>query len=382
MNPRRADSSNGIVPTTGAGVSVKARGRACIHGMILAVCVLWSMADAAAVLTLRTGSHNGVPPFSRTNGRQIASNSKGIWFLAHDGAAGGNPTVFLATSKDSRPEFAGDFTPAMAMAGAPGQAVLTGPFTGARAASLVIDKDDILHLVFQSAEPQGIWYARCPAGGMNPSASLGRREHWTQADGKTPGPERIDQGEGTEFGDLVTDDQRQPWILYSQPVPATGENFYEVRDKGHSYSRRARRPARQLWTASPRDGDWIRRPLTRPGDFGAPAADLDRSGTLHLTTSEKGAQPPLLSPIPPISPRTSTAGTTSPLPLHGFPGPEPDSSATASSAGAGKPWWPGEKVEHQVLYAFFDGDAWTVQGLHSSPEHFHHPHFSFEINTT
>ncbi len=179
--------------------------RAFSSGLALSVCLLWTMSDAAAVLTLRTGSHNGAPPFPRTNGRQIATNSQGIWVLVHDGLADGQPTVFLSTSKDSRPEFAGDFTPAMAMAGESSQSVLAGPFAGAQAASLVIGPDDTLHLVFQSSEPQGIWYARCPAGGMNPSASLGRRENWTRAAGKAPGPERIDHGEGIEFGDLVTD---------------------------------------------------------------------------------------------------------------------------------------------------------------------------------
>lgn len=349
-----------------------ARTRAVTNGLILSVCLLWTTPDAAAVLTLRTGSHNGVPPFPRTNGRQIAGNSQGIWFLVHDGAADENPTVFLATSRDFRPEFAGDFTPAMAMAGGSRRPVLTGPFAGARAASLVIGRDDTLHLAFQSSEPQGIWYARCPAGGMNPSAILGRRENWTRADGKAPGPERIDHGEGTEFGDLVTDARGRPWILYSQTVPATGENFYEVRDKGHSYSRRARRPARQLWAASPGDGDWIRRPLTRPGDFGAPIADLDRSGTLHLTSSRKGYNRLFYFQFPNFTgdfdrrhdftasaPRVPWTGT-------GF--------VSHSVIGWGRhalvAW---EKVEHQVLYAFFDGETWTVQGLHSSPEHFHHP---------
>ena len=138
------------------------------------------------------------------------------------------------------------------------------------------------------SDPQGIWYARCPAGGGNPSPSLGRRENWTGADGKTPGPERIDQGEGIEFGDLVTDDRGRPWILYSRTIRTPGENIYLAQDKGHRYSRRARRPALQLWAASPKGGDWVRQPLTQPGDFEAPAADLDRSGTLHLTSSRKG----------------------------------------------------------------------------------------------
>ena len=349
-----------------------ARTRALTNGLILSVCLLWAMPDAAAVLTLRTGSHNGAPPFPRTNGRQIATNSKGIWFLAHDGIADGNPTVFLATSKDSRPEFAGDFTPAMVMAGGSSQSVLTGPFAGARATSLVIGPDDVLHLVFQSSEPQGIWYARCPAGGMNPSASLGSRENWTGADGKTPGPERIDQGEGIEFGDLVADARGRPWILYSRSIRTAGENIYMAQDKGHRYSRRARRPALQLWAASPKGGDWVRQPLTLPGDFEAPAADLDQSGTLHLASSRKGFNFLFYHQFPNFSEDFDRHQdfTSSPpyVPWSGT------GYVAYSVIGWGRQalvvW---EKVEHQILHAYFDGESWTVQGLHSSPEHNHHP---------
>ena len=77
------------------------------------------MPDAAAVLTLRTGSHNGAPPFPRTNGRQIASNSKGIWFLAHDGTDGGHLAIHLSVSRAAEPEIAGDFHSSVVVAGEP-----------------------------------------------------------------------------------------------------------------------------------------------------------------------------------------------------------------------------------------------------------------------
>ena len=372
MIPRRADCAEEFIPARGALASVKTRTRACVHGMILFVCVLWSMADAAAVLTLRTGSHNGVPPFPRTNGRQIASNSKGIWFLAHDGAAGGRPTIHLSVSKAAEPEFAGDFHSSVEVAGGSSQSVLTGPFRGARTASLVIDNEDMLHLVFQSTDPQGIWYARCPVGDEDPSANLSQKKKWTRADGRTPGPERLDQGEGVQLGDLVSDAGGRPWVLYSQVVQTSSETIYAVQDKGQHYSRRARRPARQLWATSPRDGEWIRRRLTRPGDFGAPAADLDRFGTLHLTSSRAGSNHLFYLQFPnfveDFQRQHDFASSVPWVPWNGT------GFVSHSVIGWGRQalvaW---EKVEHQILYAFFDGETWSVQGLHTGQEHTHHP---------
>ena len=50
----------------------------------------------------------------------------------------------------------------------------------------------------------------------------------------------------------------------------------------------ASRPSR-IWAASPTASGWKRRPLTLPGDFGAPVAYLDPEGTLHLTSSRAGS---------------------------------------------------------------------------------------------
>ena len=372
MIPRCAECAEKFIPAGGAPATVKARTRACARGMILSICMFWSMADASAVLTLCTGSHNGVPPFPRTNGRQIANNSKGIWFLAHDGAAGGAPAIHLSVSKGAEPEFAGDFHSSVVVAGGSSQSVLTGPFRGARTASLVIDRDDVLHLVFQSSEPEGIWYAKCPVGDENPSRSLGTRNKWTGADGGTPGPERFDRGEGAQLGDLVADAEGRPWVLYSRIVQSSSGNVYTVQDKGHQYSRRARQPGRQLWAASPRDGEWIRRPLTRPGDFGAPAADLDRFGTLHLTSSKEGFNHLFYLQFPnfveEFGRQYDFAATAPWVPWNGT------GFVSHSVIGWGRKalvaW---EKVEHQILYAFFDGETWSVQALHPGQDHTHHP---------
>lgn len=60
--------------------------------------------------------------------------------------------------------------------------------------------------------------------------------------------------------------------------------------KGHPYSRRLRRkPAGQIWAASPKADGWTRSPLTLPGDYGPPVADLDAQGTLHLTSARDGS---------------------------------------------------------------------------------------------
>ena len=57
---------------------------------------------AVAALTLEVGKSNSAPPFPHTNGRQIARNSDGIWFLAYDAMTEGGASIFLAASRSSQ----------------------------------------------------------------------------------------------------------------------------------------------------------------------------------------------------------------------------------------------------------------------------------------
>ncbi len=89
--------------------------RASAAGLVLAAWLLLGGPYAGATITLEVGKSYGAPLFPQTNGRQIARNSDGIWFLAYDSATGGRSTILLAASSDGAPEFAGDFHPALAV---------------------------------------------------------------------------------------------------------------------------------------------------------------------------------------------------------------------------------------------------------------------------
>ena len=328
---------------------------------------------AGAALTLEVGKSNTAPPFPHTNGRQIARNSDGIWFLAYDALTDGRSSIFLAASRDATPEFAGDFHKAVAIAGASNQAVLAGMVRDASVASLLIDEDDVLHLFWQSSEPQGIWYSRCSVKGKQPTALFKNGARWTRSDGRTEGAERVDDGESPQLGDLVIDQKRQLWILYSLTVEVASDHVFHFQDKGHPYSRRPRQqPSQQIWAASPTASGWKRRPLTLPGDFGAPVADLDPQGTLHLTSSRLGGWFIFYLQLPDFG-RSFDEGRefTEVSPHVPWSGTDYISHSVAGWGDQALVVW--EKVEHQIQYAFFDGQSWTVRPLHHSQEAYHHP---------
>src|SRR5262245_8964573 len=52
--------------------------------MIVVTCLL-AAGHCLAVVTLRIGETNGIPPFPQTNGKQIGRTSAGIWLVAYDG---------------------------------------------------------------------------------------------------------------------------------------------------------------------------------------------------------------------------------------------------------------------------------------------------------
>ena len=342
-------------------------------GFALSAWLLLGGPFAGAAITLEVGKSHGAPPFPHTNGRQIARNSDGIWFLAYDATTEGRASIFLAASRDATPEFAGDFHPAVAIAGGSDEAVLAGVVRDASVASLLIDEDDVLHLLWQSSDPQGIWYGRCPVKGRDPSGLFRNAARWTGAGGRSEGAERIDDGESPQLGDLVMDDRGQPWIFYAQTVQVPPDYVFKVQDKGHRHSRRPRRePCQQIWGASPTASGWKRRPLTVPADYGAPVVDLDAGGTLHLTSSRPGSWFIFYLQLPDFA-RSFHEGQdfTAITPHVPWSGTGYVSHSVAGWGDRALVVW--EKVEHEMKYAFFDGQAWTVQPLHHSQELYHHP---------
>ena len=341
-------------------------------GLVLAAWLLLGGPYAGATITLEVGKSNGAPPFPHTNGRQIARNSDGIWFLAYDSVTEGRSTIFLAASRDGTPEFAGDFHPAVAIAGGSDAAVLAGAVRDASVASLVIDEDDVLHLVWQSSDPEGIWYSRCSVKGKEPAAAFRNAVLWTGAGGGQ-GAERIDDGVSPQLGDVVIDEKGQLRILYSQTVEVPPDHVFHLLAKGHPYSRRLRRkPAGQIWAASPKADGWTRRPLTLPGDYGPPVADLDPQGTLHLTSARAGSWFIFYLQLPEFAGGFDQGRDfTAVAPHVPWSGTGYVSHSVAGWGRTALVVW--EKVEHQLQYAYYDGRSWTVQPLHHSQEALHHP---------
>ena len=254
-----------------------------IPGMIV---ITWFLASShcLAVVTLRVGETNGVPPFPHTNGKQIGRTSEGIWLVAYDGKTpAGERAAFLAVSKGARPEFEGDFHPATMIAGAPA-AVLSVPASQARLTSFAVDRNDVLHLAWQSSEPAGIWYSRCKVGGSDVAGRIRQAENWTRADGRSTGAERVDDPEtSSQLGDLVLDGEGRLWIGYSRSVKVPGGQVYRFRSDGTLASNICPSDAGEIWLAgADREGKWTRARLTDPGPYQSPVMDLDESGNLHL----------------------------------------------------------------------------------------------------
>ena len=68
---------------------------------LLLVCVT----AAQAIVVLKVGEGGGTDPFTHLNGRQIARNSAGVWFLVYRGESQRGSAVFLAVSRQLRRSF-------------------------------------------------------------------------------------------------------------------------------------------------------------------------------------------------------------------------------------------------------------------------------------
>ena len=145
---------------------------------------------------------------------------------------GGRSSISLAASRDGTPEFAGDFHPAAAIAGGSDEAVLAGAVRDASVASLVIDEDDVLHLVWQSSDPEGIWYSRCSVKGKEPAAGFQQ----SGSSGREPMAARAPSGSTTV------------WPHNSETWSSTGKG-----NSGSSTARRWRCLRTTSFTSWPRD---------------------------------------------------------------------------------------------------------------------------------
>ena len=240
---------------------------------VSALCLSFLASDLPAVATLELGKSGGAVPFPHSNGRQIGRNKDGLWLVAYDGKVAGGRSIFLAASRSDDPEFAGDFHSPVAVAGKSAEALISGGKGDALGASFVIDQDDVLHLIWQSSNPQGIWYSRCRVQGKA-AEKIREAGNWS-------GAQRVDSSaQDPQLGDLALDEEGRLWVSYSQSTKAPEGHHYYLQAGGEKHSYRLRgQPAEQIWVATPSAGGWKRKPLTLPGDFRSPVLETGPPGS-------------------------------------------------------------------------------------------------------
>jgi hypothetical protein len=284
--------------------------------------------------------------------------------VAYDGKTpAGERAAFLAVSKGPSPEFEGDFHPATMVAGGPA-AVLMVPAREARLASFAVDRKDVLHFVWQSAEPAGIWYSRCMVGGSDVAERIRHEENWTRADGRSRGAERVDDPQtSSRLGDVVLDGEGRLWVGYSRSVKVPGGHAYRFRSDGTVATNICPTDAGEIWLASPDPAaGWKRRRLTEPGPYHSPVMDLDASGSLHLVF---GFDVYLHYLRLPGSGWLSEDGASADLPDAVWT-MTPPASYTVLGWGS-RALVAFEKAGHVVLYAVFDGKRWSRHALYDTP---------------
>ncbi len=326
---------------------------------------LWTN-DLQAVVTLEVGKSNGAVPFPHSNGRQIGRNQTGTWFVAYDGKRADGRTIFLAASQDNDPEFAGDFHPPVAVAGESGEALISRHGGRTFGASFVIDQNDVLHLIWQSSNPRGIWYSRCSVQGAQAAERIREGHHWSPA-------QRVDDNaQDARMGDLSVGAGGRLWITYSQAA-ATGDGNSLLQADGKEYKRhQGRKEEDEIWVATPSDSGWKRKRLTLPGAFRAPVMDLDSGGTLHLAFTRDDSWFLFYLQLPEFASGFDRDQDFTQILPHG-----PWSGTgylNYSVVGWGEQALVVfEKSEHVILYAHFDGEEWTRRPLHFSQDKLHRP---------
>ena len=322
--------------------------------------------DLLAVVTLEVGKSGGAVPFPHSNGRQVGRSQAGIWFVAYDGRTAAGGTIFLAASRTDDPEFAGDFHPPLAIAGESAEPLISGAAGEALGASFVIGPNDVLHLIWQSSNPQGIWYSRCSVKGAQVAEKIRQGDSWTPA-------QRIDDSaQDPRLGDLAVDGEGRLWVTYSQSSPSGDGNSY-LQAGGKNYRRhQGRKESDEIWAATPSDRGWTRKRLTLPGAFRAPVMDLDPGGTLHLAFTRDDSWFLFYLQIPEFpSAFAKNQDLTQILPHGPWSG---TGYLNYSVVGWGEQALVVfEKSEHVILYAHFDGQNWIRKPLHFSQEKLHRP---------
>ena len=237
------------------------------------VCLFLCLAGpgANAIVVLKVGEAGAVKPFPHLNGRQIGRSSTGLWFLAFQGESKQGSAVFMTVSKTSEPNFSGDFHPTFTLISDGDNGVLASGGGDVRLASFVIDSGDTLHLLWESSEPQRLWYSRCDVAGSDVAQHIKRPANWKGLGGS---PEAIRLGtpdRDSSLGDLALGPSGDLWIVYREAVQVEAGYQYPIDFKGED------RPfvlgsqeGHELWIARPGPQGFERSRITLPGPSAGP----------------------------------------------------------------------------------------------------------------
>jgi len=343
-----------------------------VRGCSVCLFVLIGARVAQAIVVLQVGEAGGVAPFPHRNGRQIARNSAGLWFVAYQAQTEQGTATYLATSRSAEPGFPGDFHAAISLVSSDGSGVLASGGGEVRLANIVIDRRDTLHLIWESSEPERVWYSRCDVSVADVVKHVKRKESWTGLNGSGEAVRVGDPTRDAYLGDTTLGPSGDLWIAYSEAVEVEPGYSYPVAMFGAQRRVPLGDQGYELWISRISGDRVTRRRMADPGPNQRPVVDLDEEGALHVVHSGPWSRHLYYHRYPEFSSQFEQAGdltTTLPYPLwHGT------SCSAYSVVGWGERALVAfERTGHIPLYAYFDGTSWRYESLNATEEEYRNP---------
>ena len=340
--------------------------------LVCCLMVVLSAPCAIAIVVLKVGASGLADPFPGRNGRQIARNQAGQWFLVYQGDDRGRTGTYLALSRIPDPQFQGDFHSSFLLISAGEDGVLFSGGGGVRQASLVIDEEDTLHLLWESNQPPAVWYSRCRVSVRDASDRIQRRACWTGPNGEGGSVRIGESGRDSYLGDVTLDPNGRLWVAYGEAVAVGPGYTYPIRDKLETRRYVLSRPeGYEIWMARLSPSGWDRRRLTDAGPARRPVMDLDPQGSLHLLFAGERSHLYYLrfTEFPSTFLETKDYTATPPQPLWSGTG-----YLALSVVGWGdRALVVFERTEHVPVCGYYDGVRWNFQAVNPTQEIWRNP---------
>ncbi|MBB75709.1 MAG: hypothetical protein CMJ75_14485 [Planctomycetaceae bacterium] len=322
-----------------------------------------------AIVVLKVGEAGRVDPFTHLNGRQIARNSSGVWFLVYRGEGPRGATLFLAVSKGATPEFSGDFHPAIPLVADANGGVLPAGGGAVANAGIVIDDRDTLHLVWESDDERRVWYGACPVGGREPLKHIRQTGNWTGIVGHAAPHILSGPNQDSRFGDMAWGPHGNVWILWSEEVTVGPGATYTIDLKHRLRQVPLGRTGHELWMARVTAADCTRKRLSLPGPARRAVMDLDAAGSLHLVFAGRHLYYLRHADFPARFDQAAELTKTHPFPLW-----QGTSYTNYSVVGWGeRALVVFERIGNIPLYGYFDGTNWQFESLNPTAEVYRNP---------